>query len=320
VCAIDLRDFETLPIERACAELQPTCSRLVKDARTLVSDVMEHAERAESSDGDLESLGSPHLTFERAIDVAVQGSGASQRAIADIAFLVHLELRQRDERLARLTVNAGALSVLAECDSALRCIQKGFGAIDLAIARAEGCAAVLDFTSQLNESLRVRKAYGRFRNRVLALEHSEQPLYQRMRAMGTHIAMLVGWSEYPLLRVRDRLQLRELQQRILAWLLPEHREDELAGARVWQDVIAFIEMLAQVNRRQELMEHDAALLWALLAPLRSGGPMDETARERAQTLRGLDDELDRLLDGAVPSPAWQGCLERLAARHSGGAA
>lgn len=322
VKAIDLRHFETLAADRSSQELLPITVRSVKDARVLVADVLDACARAgdggTAPDDQTAALNAPFLPFERALDAAVEGGVASLRAVEDIAFIVQLELRQRDERLGRITAASGSLAVIGECDSALRRVRKGLAALDLAIARAEGLAPTLDFSSELHDSLRVRRAYARFRVRLLALADgaATRELYPRMRAAGTHIAMLVGWDAYPLLRVRDRLQLRELQQRILEWLRPELRDDHTAGTRLWQDVVGFVEMLALVNRRQELVEHDARLVADLLRRVQGLDQLDDGTRAQLDALDGMDDELDRLLaaEAAPALRAWQDALQRIALR------
>ena len=307
---VDIRHFETLPVAQAQKDLHPAASLLVQQARTVVGAILHECEslNAASEDGG-GGLHDSFLPFERAMDAAV-------RAGEDVAILLQLELRQREERLRRVNDASDGLAVIGECDSALRRIRKGFGAIDVAIARAASVAPRLDFSSELEESLLVREAYAKFRTR-LAAEGTPAPseLYAKMRVAGTHIAVLVGWRAYPLLRVRDRLQLRDLQQRILAWLRPENRVDETAGMRLWQDVVAFVEMLAQVNRRQELLEHDAKLVGALLATIGEGAsPLDEASLAAFGPLKGLDDELDALVASRGTRSALSVLLERIAGR------
>jgi len=314
---VDIRHFETLPVAQAQKDLHPAASLLVQQARTVVGAILHACESfsAAAEDGS-GGLHDSFLPFERAMDAAVQAGGASVRAVEDVAFLVQLELRQREERLRRVNDASGGLAVIGECDSALRRIRKGFGAIDVAIARAASVAPRLDFSSELEESLLVREAYAKFRTR-LAAEGTPAPgeLYAKMRVAGTHIAVLVGWKAYPLLRVRDRLQLRDLQQRILAWLRPENRVDEIAGMRLWQDVVAFVEMLAQVNRRQELLKHDAKLVGELLATFgHDAGVLDEASLAALAPLKGLDDELDALVASRGTRSALSALLERIASR------
>jgi hypothetical protein len=300
---VDLRDFETLSALQVRQKLHPVVFVLVQRARALVGSILDDCERHSAQMGARVELEGPLSQFEHAIDAAVEAGDASIRAVEDVAFLVQIELRQREERLRRVSDASDALAVIGECDSALRRIRKGLGAIDVAIARAESSVPRIDFSSELEQSLLVRGAYAKFRTRLLSegTPGTATELYIKMRAAGTHMAVLVGWKAYPLLRVRDRLQLRELQRRILSWLLPERRTDTLAGTRLWQDITSFVEMLAQVNRRQELLKHDARLVEQTLVLLADrDGTVDEPTLTSLAPLKGMDDELDTWLAAEGP--------------------
>lgn len=304
---VDLRPYEAADCTRCWQELHPVALALVQEAQSLMASVISACEaQAPHWEPELEvaELPEPHLSFERALDVAVEAGRASIRAVEDVAFLVSIELRQRYDRLHRITASAGVVVMVGECDSALRRIRKGLGAVDIAIARAEQVPVRLDFSSELEESLEVRGTYARFRSRILADgQPSPQQLYARMRAVGTQMAMLVGNKAYPLLRVRDRLQLRELQHRILSWLLPENRGDPVAGLRIWQDVVAFVEMLSQVNQRQELMEHDAQCVTELQRLVGLGdATLEPEQRTKLRPLWGLHPALDAFIDQQAPVP------------------
>jgi len=304
IAEIDIRKIELLGAEEARQAIHPVALELVAAARRLVGGVVDACEALrEEQPGQAAAASEPSLGFELALDLAVEAGDSTVHGVEDVAFLVQLELRQRAERLTRIGEGSTVLTVVGECESALRRIAKGLGAIDLAIARAEEVPPLLDFSSELESSLLVRGAYAKFRTNLLA-HGTPRPeeLYGFLRAAGTAIAVLVGWQAYPLLRVRDRLQLRELQQRILGWLRPENRDDRTEGARIWQDVVTFVDMLMHVNRRQELLEHDACRLSELLAELGEGAA-SEGSVARARTLLGLDDELDAFLAAAGPHDA-----------------
>ena len=88
-----------------------------------------------------------------------------------------------------------------------------------------------------------------------------------------------------------------------------------AGQRIWEDIDAFVTMLADVNQRQELREHDSRLVHeslgrVLLAPT---APLTAELIEQLKRLEGLDDEVDALLHGGSKEvAAWRPLLERLA--------
>jgi hypothetical protein len=128
---------------------------------------------------------------------------------------------------------------------------------------------------------------------------------------------LVSWDIYSGLRVRDRLLLRGLQQRLLAWLNTMNAPAD-AGMRLWQDIAACVEMFALVNRRQELVEHDTTLLTQGVTALQARAPEDTVDAAFLKQLRaaeGLDLELDALLDQPAPKVrALLDVLERLVSR------
>ncbi len=322
VLDVDVRAYESMPPERLASELQPIVSELLDAANTLVGDVLRTYETEGGADPDVRDslLPSPYVPFEQAIDAAMDAQSASSlQAVGDIAFLAHLELRQRAERLERVTACKNALAIIGESDSALRRIRKALTSIDVAMARAGLAPPSLDFTSELEVSLRVRRACAKLRSRVLAGGGDPTPetLHARLRSAGTAIAMLVGWDVYPSLRVRDRLQLRDVQRRILEWLRQDR--DAVEGMRLWQDLIGFVRMLSQVNRRQELVEHDTRVVHEARARLSALDDKEMPADLRAMlaSLEGLDEEIDALLasrDPVMPA-AFRPPLDRLAAQQ-----
>jgi hypothetical protein len=304
---VNVRHFETVGLAEL-SKLVPTVATLVEEACVLVSNIVEECMRETSE--DVRTRRESSLPFDLAVDAAVELGGRSTSAVEDIAFMVMLEMRQRRERIRLVESSNDEVVLLGECDSALRRIRKGLGAIDVVIARLEGTVPLLDFSSELEQSLLVRRAYGKFRARVAKNgQPGPSELRSRLRAAGTHIAVLVGWSAFPLLRVRDRLQLRRLQRRILDWLRSGD-VDEVAGLRLWQDVAGFVDMLGQVNRRQELLEHDATLVASLAGRLRSTSCRDDDLAAMVLVLRGMDDELDAWLE-APRIDALGPILERL---------
>lgn len=318
---IDIRKFESFAPSDLATELAPIVMRVLRDAQRVVTDVSRLSESPSSPDAMFaEAPPIPYLPFERAVDVAVvQETGWSLEAVGDLGFLASLELRQRLERLERLVSGSHPWAIVGECDGALRRIRKALTAIDRGLERAGVGKARLDFSSELENSLEVRRAYGKLRTRVRAIGAPKpETFYVQVRAIGTALATVVGWAGYQNLRVRDRLQLRELQRRLLDWFRSER--EVTAGQRVWEDIDAFVTMLADVNQRQELREHDSRLAHeglgkVLVAPSQ---PVSKELFERLKRLEGLDDESDALIRAATSdSTVWRPVLERLARELAG---
>lgn len=325
--AIDLRGYEIADVERIAAELQPRTLGLVGEATELLGAVVAACEQLPAEERIPEAntgAWNAYLPFEHAVDATLAAKLGSHQAVDEIAFIAQLELRQRGERLGRIRAAQGSAVLLGECDSSLRRLRKAMTAVDAAIANVEGVAPVLDFSSELQTSLAIRRAYARFRCQlVVEGSPAEVTLRARFRAVGTQIAILVGWDVYREMRVQDRLLLRDLQRRILAWLRDDSASDE--GHRLWQDFAACVEMFGLVNRRQELIAHDRELVRALLARDAAGALAGDAAWQAIAPLEGLDPELDTLLvsDTGPPLAAAVVVLRRLAdgfdaARATGG--
>lgn len=304
---IDIRTYEVATVDTIIAELQPSTLALLRDGKALLGALLDACGRMAPTDwiaNDEPPLaGTTHLPFERAIDASMTKLG-SHEVVEEIAFIAHLELRQREERLARLRPHHGNQALLGECDSSLRRTRKALTAVDAAIAKVEAVPPQLDFTSELQTSLAVRRAYAKFRDRVMASEEAgHDDMRARFRRAGTQIAILVGWSVYPDMRVHDRLLLRDLQQRILAWLRSGPDATAAAGLRVWQDLAGCLDMFSLVNRRQDLVEHDSATTRALSTQL-EGPTISEATWTQLRALEGLDRDLDKLIHraDAPPSP------------------
>jgi hypothetical protein len=313
---LDIRAYEMADTPRILADLGPAVSGLLGEARTALGAILDACgeTRAEPS-ADLDGVAQSEVSFEHAIDATVASGLGSREAVEEVAFMADMELGSRQRRLGGLSADASAATVLEECDSCLRRVRKALTAVDAAIAGAEQVDPRLDYTSELESSLAVRRAYAKFRRRILeGGEPTEDDLYARFRAAGTQLAILVGWDAWPEMRTRDRLLLRSLQHRILDWLRSPS-PDTTAGLRLWSDLSACLEMMTLVNRRQELVEHDAEVLRFALGRLREARGLDDTTRRLLASLEGLDKTLDLLLAEAdIPAEAWRPVLERLAER------
>ncbi|HSD88958.1 MAG TPA: hypothetical protein VLB44_15630 [Kofleriaceae bacterium] len=295
---IDIRAYEIAGIDRIAGELQPQTLSLVREGRALLGSILDHCKRVDPADwiaGEATtSTWSSYLPFERAIDATMANLGSHQ-VVEEIAFIAQLELRQREERLERVRPSQGTTVLLGECDSSLRRVRKALNAVDAAIATVESVPPLLDFTSELHTSLAVRRAYAKFRSRVMAGgEPTPDMLRIRFRGVGTQIAKLVGWDIYPEMRVQDRLLLRDLQQRVLDWLRGGTDTTAASGLRLWQDLAGCIEMFALVNRRQELVEHDSSIV-RTASELLEAPELPERMWQVLRALEGLDPELDQLL-------------------------
>jgi hypothetical protein len=308
--AIDIRSYELASVARLLAELRPATLTFLAEARSLIGSLLDTCEVLQRPSLVVRSI-APHdmsqggggRRFERAVDAAVASNRVSLEAIDEVAFMAQLELRQCAERLERVSIDCEAATLLSECDSSLRRLRKSLNAVGLTIARVLGVAPLAEYTSELEGSLAVRRALAGLRTRVTrGGEPAANKMRERFSQIANQIEILVSWDIYAGIRVSDRLLLRSLQQRLLAWLNGVNATPEF-GIRLWQDITACVEMFALVNRRQELVEHDAALLTQCVAALRAQAPqaqVDATFWRRLRAVEGLDVELDALLKRPEP--------------------
>ena len=324
---LDVREFETRSSEALASGLLPSCTSLLEEVAESLEGIVDRLApgRPESGGFRPEELpGEAEAAFEKRLDAAVD----TRRLPCDVAFIAALELRQRSGRLAHLGHGQPPLVLIGACDGALRAIRKALAAVDAVIAETTGSAPQLDFSSVLQSSLRVRRRYATFRQRILAVgEPGAEGLHARLRALGTHIAKLVGWDVYPELRAHDRRQIRDLQARILGWLQAGEAASTADGVRLWQDLVASVRLMAQMSRRQELVEHDRGVVErasAALARIPGDGEVPEPILRLLGSLEGMDEALDDLLQrGERRASRWRTvlapALERLGHPGPGGA-
>jgi hypothetical protein len=160
--------------------------------------------------------------------------------------------------------------------------------------------------NSLSESLRVRRALWKFWRSVLAREApGDQELGAVLLAVGASIARLEGREEYREMRIDDRIQLRQLHERLRGWL-SSPRSEVADARRLWQDVVGYATLLRQVNLRAELIAHDHRIAAESLAELREqavDAPCPPALRRRLQAMHGRSEELDQLLEDPACSAA-----------------
>lgn len=294
---LDIRNFEEASSEEVVRVLSPQAVALLERAIGVASNILARYDSAggagdpgSAPDGD---------NFDLAVDTLLARTGETK--VADLAFMAVAELRQRLNRVKTHRPTLDPWEMVCDCGSALRRVQKSLGALELALCEVENLPRVLSFDSELQTSLQVRRQYRKLW-RFVAQSGAVGPegVRNALRGAGTLCAMLVGRDVYCQLRERDRYQLRQLQRRILSWLVQEPC-DPKAGVRLWEDYAGFVEMLRQVSLRQELMQHDGEALRIAEAALAAGGDPGGAVAVLRQ-IEGLDDGLDALLAAAPTVP------------------
>ncbi len=302
-------------MERVCSEAADVCvadyesadvphvTAVVDQARALVTKALEVLDVVSV----LYDGGDDHVTFE----LEGEGDGAGSSApsegegIAEAVMLARMGLRSRQRTLLSLGENAPRWERLAAAGSALRTIQKSLSVVDRCMADFEHVPASINFYDRVVErSLDIRRRYVRFCQTVVAPPPAElNALRCRARSIGNAIAHLLGRDVAVHLRTGDRALLMLEHAKVREWLADrsEHAEHIAAGQRLIQDMNNIATMFLDVNRREELVQHDARLVREVLRDYRAvTGGHDEAALRamlaRLSTMLGRSPSLDAILE------------------------
>lgn len=314
VSQVDLSVSEETHRIPQVSEVAPAVLELLDAAVSLLSQAQKHYEseaalEAETVD-DSDSLS----------DIgALISTEMAARGLADLAFVARGDLLQCREELHRACAKDDFLQMASRSDTGFRHLRRALMSLESAIYEFLGSPAPMRRWFDLSVSLEIRRLYGRLRNEIAELDGDRRRGPEdRLRITARRFSELRGLRVYPLLRIDDRVAVRQLYKRILEWQ-EAGGGDLLAAARLWQDIVGFTELLVQVNHRQELREHDLKTVLSALRRLNAvagtPGPLPTLVRQELAVLEGLDAELDELLGaepGAeAPQEQWQAVLGRL---------
>lgn len=305
VCVAGYEDASDADIEEGIAQ-----------ARVKVSQALDLLDVVTVLYGETSTDSEPEV-----VDVGDRPSGIPVEvdAVGEVVVLARMGLRARLRALSHLgeTSRSERLSLWG---SALRTIQKSLSALDRAMARRRDWTATFDYyANNVSTSLDVRRRYVAFNDAVAPdATPSGDELPRRLRTIGNFIAGLLGKPIAKELRPGDRALLLLIQSRLRAWLFegsdpdvrPSRRVSEAIhatnGLRLFQDIANAASMFLDVNKREELIRHDALVVREVLPMLPPTGdiPPDLAARIRAdlQAIRGRSAQLDALWD-AQPVPS-----------------
>lgn len=260
-------------VESLCAELMP----LLEQVGQLCSLLMDQCD----------SWRTRGLERGLAMEVSV---------LSDVCFMAMSEAATKRRELSALRPELNPLRSLAVCASVLRSVCKALVSVDSQLSRALGEPTAIDMSARLQQSLEIRVAYSILRRTAEATgAPSEGELRMRLKAIELRIQLLSEKELFLRLRLEDRLELRSLQRRLLGWL--DGVPDTTSGRRLFQDALGFAQLLTQVNLRQELRDHDTAIVHDMLAQLEGSSATQLTDAQwcSLRPLLGLNDRLDDML-------------------------
>jgi hypothetical protein len=243
--------------------------------------------------------------FDDGASLPPSASGLSTQDVADLAFVGRTEIVEIRESLQGAKERRNTWKIASEADRAVSRATRSLVSLEASLTELLGLPARERRWFDLGDALEIRRQYVRLWLEVVRAGNPEKgavtPLLKRF---SDQIAILRREKIYPFLRIDDRLELRQLQKRIFALLEDPGPDPEQAALRLWQDLSAYIHLLMQVSRREELREHDRIVIGRVYREVvdadAKSALLSAENHQNLLELAALDPELDRLL--LQPSP------------------
>ncbi len=287
ICAdlrlLDLHAFETQASEPIVKQLKHELHIFIEKTLRLLERVSrEPLEALDNSDDSIQ--------FKRGVDQLMDRSDAQER----LEFLKSLSagmLRSKVERIESLNIHIDWLDILEAMASARRCVLKTLIALERCVSDLAGVNSNLDYYSETQKGITVRRLYGELRFELEEAERSNVDVEQALRCAGLGIAKMMRLDAYEYFRFHDRRQLLDIKSRLRAWFSGEH--EERSGKHLFDDIRFTVQLLMEINRREELIEYDLKTVKSCIARIeehRNKGFCDSL-----MTLVGRSQRLDDLI-------------------------
>jgi len=271
--------------------------KVIRVTADLLQEIMEAYDTESDHEGEIAA--DSDTGFLREIGAQIASQTAVQ-GVTGLAFVSRGRLLDMQEALASAIKSRKIWTVASCADAGLRGAGRALIALESAIREYEGLPAQYRCWQSIDDALDIRRLYSQFRRAILRHGTPEgEELTARLRNAAQRIATLRNLDIYPLMRIDDRLEIRRLQKRILAWLEGQGDHSEQAGARLWEDLVSFARLLGAINQREELREHDRLAVNGIYRRLFEGGPVPEQISPEHLTilepLLGREDDLDHII-------------------------
>jgi hypothetical protein len=289
----------------------PRLVERIRQAIDLLATVQAQYERAVVPEQEVRAADSLH-DIGHLISTEIAG-----QEVTDLVFLARADLRGSLQDLLASIDQEDFLRVASSCDAGLRTLKRTLISVESAIHDFEGLEPPMRQWSDLDVSLQTRRLYADVRREVVRPPRPDAAtLPDRLASVHDRLHQLRELELYPLLRFDDRVAMRELRRRISAWIVADP-PDLAAGHHLWQDIVGFAELLKAVSHREELRQHDRALLrrtyHQLFGRAAHARFVSADMLHQLDALVGLDDELDPLLARREHGdlPRWRETMARL---------
>lgn len=280
-------------------EAQASVARVVILARALsISEFDDHSAEA------VRATLVPTVT--RLLDQAIQklteldeASTEIHHELGPLCFVVRGECRDCREALRAVTSSntSETTRLLVQAERSRHTLTRGLCAVERKLAEVTSTESKTRHIDFIRESRAVRRATTDLRRDLARIGDEDRSLMERVRFAHRCLEALHRHEDFHRLRIYDRNIVRDLHERLDAWLEDPERTPE-DGVSALNEVLNFGELLRAVNDRLELVEHDLEVLEDAareLAEIPSGEAPPARVVEHLGTLYGRDDVLDELL-------------------------
>lgn len=247
--------------------------------------------------------------FDDGAMLPLSASGLSTQDVADLAFVGRTEMVEIRDNLQAAKASRNTWKIASEADRAVARATRTLVSLEAALRELLGVEAVERRWFDLADAIEIRRQYVRLWLEVVRAGDMQSPgvIRSTLKHFSDLIAILRRDKIYPFLRIDDRLELRNLQKRIFAYLEDGGTDPDQEARRLWQDLRGFLQLLMQVSRREELREHDRLLVGRVYREVidanAGSGPLAAEHHQNLIDLAALDPELDRLLLEKNPAKA-----------------
>lgn len=235
----------------------------------------------------------------------------------DVLYFAVVELRAALEPIVTPSDDGGNDAV--RCARLLGTIVRTMVTVERELCSVFGGEPELGWALEPGIALETRQAYAAFRDAIASWGRldetpTEAIVRSRLQVGKAAIQALKEAPVWTRFRMSDRIEFLKLESRVGRWLASSHVTPG-QGAAIWDDLVAFAELLEGINMRQELREFDRWMAQEMLPFLTDCEPDDEVppvVKDLAAELRWRSSEWDELFTGSAPAGQWLEAFEQLA--------
>lgn len=244
--SLDLHQYETRQEQAVLCDLVKRINQLFERLFHLLNRVATSKEESHHSHDD-------STQFRIRIDTAMREDSPESR----LEFVISMSLgilRAKRAAASALTLCGDWLQKLETLASCRRCMIKTVIALENCLALLGEQAPRLDFFSEVQKGVEVRRCYGELCFEINEATHQDLPIDEKLRLVGLALGRLRKLDAYEYVRFSDRQLVANLKSRLRNWFESERNHGQ--GTGLLDDIRFSTELLLSINSRQELQEHD----------------------------------------------------------------